>query len=274
MGLALSRADEVVASLSHIGPQIEVVGCGADTVSRGPDNLIYRTAVHGFALLGVDAPELKLLCRNEIPHGGGQGSSAAAIVSGLAVARALTPGGAERMSDRQLLDAAALIEGHPDNAAPAVLGGFTLAWTGAAGQTEVVRNEVHPAVRLVLFSAQRGSSTEHARAVLPGQIPHADAAANSAAAALLVHALTTAPEYLLDATEDRLHQRYRAPVMPATAALITRLRQAGIAAVMSGAGPSVLAFVTEDLDLDRWATPEFEAVPVEVDLTGLRVEQL
>lgn len=275
LGVALGRYDEVVARHSPDGPRIEVSGHGASTVPRTPEHLVYSSALRGLAELGEPAVDLELRCRNEIPHGGGQGSSAAAIVAGLAVARALTPDGTERMSDHDLLDIASAIEGHPDNAAPAVLGGFTLAWT-VDGHTRVVRRRVHPDIRVVMFGAAWGSSTEMARAILPDRVPHRDAADNSRAAALLMHAMSDDPSMLLPATEDRLHQQYRASVMPDTAALVAELRAASIAAVVSGAGPSVLALLEQPtgaaFDVDRWTRPGFDPVELPIDGSGLQVE--
>lgn len=275
LGIALGRYDTVTARrIDGQQPRIEVSGCGADSVPRTAEHLVYRSALLGFQELGEPAPSMELLCRNEIPHGGGQGSSAAAIVAGLAIARELTPAGRQKMPDAALLDLAARLEGHPDNAAPAVLGGFTLAWTDACGHTTVVRRKVHPDITVLMFSATRGSSTAQARAMLPPTVPHAEAAANSAAAALLVHAIADEPSLLMAGTEDFLHQRYRAAAMPATAALVADLRRAGIAAVVSGAGPSVLAFLTDDLPLESWRRPGFDPMRLAVDEQGLLSGQL
>ncbi|WP_084613900.1 homoserine kinase [Nakamurella lactea] len=273
-GLALGRYDLVTARRTDGPLRITVTGCGSADVPLTADHLVYRSAVLGFEALGEPVPRLELVCSNEIPHGGGQGSSAAAIVAGIAVARMLTPGGPERMSRSDLLNLAAGVEGHPDNAAPAVLGGFTIAWTEPDGRSQVVQRPVHPQVRVLLFSARRGSSTERARALLPTSVPHADAAANSAAAALFVHAISDEPALLLTATADYLHQRYRAPSMPETAALVADLRAAGIAAVVSGAGPSVLAFVTGEIDGRRWQRPGFDLVELPIDRRGLQIEQI
>jgi homoserine kinase len=263
-GLALGRYDEVIARRTDGPLRISVTGCGSADVPLTAEHLVYRSALLGFEALGEPAPTLELVCRNEIPHGGGQGSSAAAIVAGLAVARMLTPDGQQRMPLRRLLDLASQVEGHPDNAAPAVLGGFTIAWMDDAGRTQVVQRQVHPKVRAMMFSARRGASTERARAVLPSTVPHADAAANSAAAALFVHAITDDPTLLLTATRDYLHQRYRAASLPETADLVDELRAAGIAAVVSGAGPSVLALVTEEIDRQRWLRPGFDLVELPI----------
>lgn len=269
LGIALARYDTVTARRIDGQPRIEVSGCGADSVPRTPEHLVYRSAVLGFQALGEPTPSLELLCCNDIPHGGGQGSSAAAIVAGLAVARELTADGRQKMPDAALLDIAARLEGHPDNAAPAVLGGFTLAWTDACGHTTVVRRKMHPDITMLMFTAALDSSTEKARAMLPPTVPHSEAAANSAAAALLMHALSEDPSLLLPGTEDFLHQRYRAAAMPATARLVADLRRAGIAAVVSGAGPSVLAFVTDELPLKSWRRPGFDPIRLAVDEQGL-----
>ena len=207
-----------------------------------------------FKILDGQPPGLALRCVNRIPHGRGLGSSAAAIVSGVLAARALTDDGAARLPDDAVLRLAAGFEGHPDNVAACLLGGLTVAWTGPDGP-RAVRLSPRPAIVPAVFIAPEALSTEHARGVLPETVPHADAAANAGRSALLIAALTHesasdtasdpgAPlEILLDATQDRLHQPYRAKVMPETAQLVARLRAAGVPAVVSGAGPSVLAFL-------------------------------
>ena len=122
-----------------------------------------------------------------------------------------------------------------------------------------------------MFSAHQASSTHHTRGLLPATVPHGDAAANAAAAGLLVHALTADPTHLLPATRDRLHQDYRAPAMPASAELVAELRAAGVAAVISGAGPSVIALVTGHFEVERWRRPGFEIDEIAVCTTGARV---
>jgi homoserine kinase len=184
---------------------------------------------------------------NRIPHGRGLGSSAAAIVAGLVAARTLA-GAPARPED--VLPLANVLEGHPDNVAPCLFGGLTIAWVAAGAdglpEARAIRLDPRPEVRPVAFIAPGPVSTKVARGLLPAAVPHADAARNAGRAALLIAALTARPDALLDGTEDKLHQDYRAPAMPHSHDLVTRLRAAGVPAVVSGAGPSVLAFLTED----------------------------
>ena len=273
-GLALARYDEVVAEAIPSGVEVHVRGIGAGALPTDESHLVVRAALKTFAALGVPAPGLRLVCTNSIPHGSGQGSSAAAVVSGVLLARALAAGACVEsleLDDAGVLRLATELEGHPDNAAPALLGGFTLAWRGEEGNPRAVRLPVHPDLRAIVFTADANCATSTARAALPGSVPHADAAANSAAAALLVHAIGADPSLLFDGTTDRLHQGYRAPVMPQSAALIAELRSHGLAAVLSGAGPSVLVLTTARADHALPPHPGFDAQDVPVDTLGAQV---
>jgi homoserine kinase len=249
LGLALGLHDEVHVAVASSGLSIEVSGANAgDVADAGEGHLVVRALRAAFDDLGTaQPPGLALRCVNRIPHGRGLGSSAAAIVAGVLAARALAgaptaPGDALPLANE--------LEGHPDNVAPCLFGGLTIAWLddGAdpSARAHAVRLEPLPEadVQPVAFIAPSPVSTEVARGLLPASVSHRDAARNAGRAALLVAALTSRPEALLDATEDRLHQDYRAPVMPATHDLVSRLRAAGVPAVVSGAGPSVLAFLT------------------------------
>lgn len=250
LGLALSLYDDVEVEVTGGGLSIEVEGEGAELVDRGERHLIVRVLYRVFDLLDELAgsgpgrpPGLRLRCRNRIPHSRGLGSSSAAIVAALVAARALHPGG-KLLDDDAVLRIATEIEGHPDNVAPCIAGGLTIAWTGPSGP-RLVRLE-SKFTQVVAFVPEQRLATERARGLLPKTVPHADAAANSGRAALLIAALTGGldRDVLLDATEDRLHQDYRAPAMPGSAALVRRLRAEGVPAVVSGAGPTVLAFTT------------------------------
>jgi homoserine kinase len=244
LGVALDLTDEVTAQVLDDGFMVEVSGAGEGEVPTGADHLIVATMLTTFSRLGVPPPPgLRLTCANRIPHARGLGSSSAAIVAGILLARALADAD-KGDGGPAALALAAELEGHPDNIAPCLLGGFTIAWTSPTG-AEAVRLTPSEAVRPVVFVPEVRGLTAQARAALPKEVPHSDAAFNLGRTALLVHALTEAPELLLRATEDRLHQPYRAASMPQTADLVAELRAAGIPAVVSGAGPSVLALTGE-----------------------------
>ncbi|MEY9848366.1 homoserine kinase [Streptacidiphilus sp. MAP5-3] len=249
-GLALGLYDDLVVRVADAGLHVDIAGEGADTLARDERHLVVRAMRATFDRLGGQPRGLEVVCANRIPHGRGLGSSSAAICAGIMAARAVTVGGTDALDDAATLALASEIEGHPDNVAACLLGGFTIAWTddfdgegtptpgsGAHAVTLTPNREVVP----VVFIPGDPVLTEVARGLLPGTVPHADAAANVGRAALLVEAITRRPELLLPATEDRLHQDYRTPAMPQSAALVAGLRAEGIAAVISGAGPTVLA---------------------------------
>ncbi len=270
-GLALQRYDEVTITRTDADLVIEVTGVGAGEVPLTHEHLVVRAIARVFAEAGELLPGLHVRCRNCIPHGGGLGSSAAAIVAGLLLGRELLADSGYGGPPPDLLALGTAMEGHPDNVAPALLGGFTMAFLGDGGRPVAVRQDVHKDIQIVVFCAAQASSTHHARSLLPAMVPHADASANAAAAALLVHALTVDPAYLLLATRDRLHQQYRAPVMPESARLVAELRAAKIAAVVSGAGPSVIALVTGPFELDRWRRTGFHAAVEQVCVDGATI---
>jgi len=240
LGLALALHDEVeVRALGSADVVVDVVGEGADEVPSGDDHLVVRALRHALDHVGAPQTGLHLTCRNRIPHGRGLGSSAGAVVAGLLAARALVAE-PESLDDDVVLRLATELEGHPDNAAPALLGGATVAWSEGADTVRAARLAVHPDVVPVAVVPSSRLSTSHARGVLPAQVPHGDAAFQAGRAALLVEALGRRPDLLLPATEDRLHQGYRRPVMAESLALVDALRARGVAAVVSGAGPTVL----------------------------------
>ena len=246
LGMALSWYDEVTAEVTTSGLTFDIEGEGADEVPRDETHLLYRAMDAAFDLLGEKPSGLHLTCRNTIPHGRGLGSSAAAIAAGVVLARALVVGGDDRVDDTTLFGLAADLEGHPDNVAPALFGGFTISWIdGAAAET--LRLDV--AADITVFVPPEPVATSLARGLLPEKVPHGDASFNAGRTALLVAALTTAPERLISATEDRLHQTYRAEAMPESYKLLRQLRVEGVPAVISGAGPTVLAFAH---GLDAW----------------------
>ncbi|MDA8370441.1 MAG: homoserine kinase [Nocardiopsaceae bacterium] len=244
LGLALGLYDEVEVRLrGDDRVTVSVEGEGAEDVPTDESHLVVRAMRTVFEAEGAQLPGLDLHCRNRIPHGRGLGSSASAIVAGVSAAAGLLSNGepaADRVDRDRVFQAAADIEGHPDNVAPCVYGGFTIAWRGAE-VWRAMAMAVSPRLRPVVCVPQERLSTERARGLLPGSVPHADAAFTAGRAALLVAAVSGHPELLLEATEDRLHEQYREPVMPVSARLIGELRGCdGLAAVVSGAGPTVL----------------------------------
>jgi homoserine kinase len=313
LGLALALHDEVQARVTGAGLSVAVSGEGPETAAAGEGHLVVVAMRAAFAAMGGQPPGIELRCVNVIPHGRGLGSSAAAVVLGLLAARALAADGADRLPDEDVLALAVDLEGHPDNVAACLAGGLTVAWRhsgkpgGGAGRGEagppagadlvrgrsggsrgpgqpggvgVLRLPVLDSLGTVACVAPTALATREARQVLPESVPHADAAANAARSALLVAGLTRDPAVLFDATEDFLHQRYRAPVMPQTADLLGRLRQAGVAAVVSGAGPSILAMTVagqqpgpEVVDsIARETGIPWHVTPLDVDRKGAAIQ--
>lgn len=248
MGVALGLYDDVAATLlpPHHGVRIEVTGEGAHSVPRNGSHLVVRTLFDALRELGGDGSAgVHLVAENAIPHSRGLGSSAAAIVAGLALGHLLARPGAPLDLD-WLCDRASRLEGHPDNAAAAVHGGAVLAFTPAAevgttSATLVERLPLHPDIAFCALVPDHEVGTAGARQVLPDRVSRLDAVQQAIRSALLVRALTASPEHLLLATEDFLHQRYRAALMPDSWRLVASLRESGVPAVVSGAGPTVLA---------------------------------
>ncbi|HKE64857.1 MAG TPA: homoserine kinase [Micromonosporaceae bacterium] len=284
LGLALGIYDVVTARVVPSGIRVRVSGEGFGELPTDATHLVASSALAAFDVLGGRPDGLDITCANEIPQARGLGSSSAAIVAGILLARGLVfsadaagaagpagPAGSAALDDAAVLRLATDIEGHPDNVAPCIYGGFTIAWRETGG-ARAVRLEPHPTIRPLLFvPAERGLTAE-ARAALPVDVPHSDAAHSVGRAALLVHAMTADPSLLYEATEDRIHQTYRAPAMPPTADLVARLRGAGVAAVVSGAGPSVLAVTTESgpgVGIDGIGdTPGWRRLSPPCDVTG------
>ena len=279
-GLAVTLYDDVVAQVTdEPGVRVDVHGEGADGVPRDQRHLVAKTMMRAFDAMGGRPRGLDLVCANRIPHGRGLGSSAAAIVSGLVLARALVVGGDERLVDADLLELAVEIEGHPDNIAACLYGGATIAWT---------RNErEHPRIGVLSLAPSHdivpvvcvpstSVATKKARSLLPEQIPHADAAWNAARAAMLSIALTQRTDLLFEATEDRLHQNYRRSAFPRSSDLVDKLRSAGIPTAISGAGPTVIAFASADTapEIAGLAGARFTTDILGIDREGTRIVPL
>jgi homoserine kinase len=253
LGLALELRDSLRGSVVRSGLSVSVTGEGADEVAPDESNLVVRAMRAAFEAMEASPAGLELVCTNVVPHARGLGSSAAAIVGGVHLARALVKDGRARLPDLAAFQLAAGIEGHPDNVAAAGFGGLTVAWQDD-GTYFAAPTRVGPGVRAVVFVPPTPLSTEVARGLLPRSVPHADAAAAAGRAALLVAAMTTGWTSKLRAgTQDWLHQEYRRPAMPESLDLVDTLRAAGHAAVVSGAGPTVLV-LTDEAGIDDLTT--------------------
>jgi len=282
LGLALAIYDELeVIVREERGAFVDIHGVGeANSDGQGVEtdesNLVVRSIAHVFSAYNQPMPGLHLVAHNVIPHGRGLGSSGAAIVSGIMAAKGLLDGIVEIDSDA-LLSLATELEGHPDNVAPALFGGLTIAWTDATGPKHK-KLMVHRGVSPLVAVPETTMSTAAARALQPESVPHEDAIFNVSRSALLIAALIQSPELLLAATEDRLHQNYRAAAMLETDSLIRALRAEGLAAVVSGAGPSVLVLASDpaqrlvaaELVAATTATPWQTLMPA-VDFKGATV---
>jgi homoserine kinase len=276
LGLALGLYDDVVVRITdEPGLSVDVAGMGAASVPRNARHLVVKSMRATFRVLGGAPKGLEVVCANRIPHGRGLGSSAGAIVAGVIAARGLVVGGAERLDDDSVLALAASLEGHPDNVAACLLGGLTIAWNDVDG-AHAVSAPVAAAIAPVAFVPGSSSSTKAARKLLPESVPHADAASNAGRAALLVEALRSQPDQLMAATEDALHQPYRSEAQPRSAALMAELRAAGLAAVISGSGSTVLALTTVETREKAigFARRGWNAMPLDVDRAGAQVVAL
>jgi homoserine kinase len=249
LGLALDLRDQLEGELAGSGLVVEVTGAGVSEVPLDENHLVVRAMRRAFDALDGQPAGIRLTCRNAIPHARGLGSSSAAIVGGLVLARALVDDGSAKLGDAALLALAVDMEGHPDNVATALHGGFVISGRDDRGELYAVGAAVDGRVSAAVFVPPDPLSTEVARGLLPQTVPHADAAADAGKAALLVAALGSHPDQLWRATRDYLHQDYRRPAMPASLGLVDRLRADGLAAVVSGAGPTVLALVVDGTDL-------------------------
>jgi len=271
LGMALALRD-VVRVEAVDGPEgsarVAVDGSGARDVPTDERHLVVRMVHRTLAELGVSAPALRLDCANAVPHSRGLGSSAAAIIAGVAAGHELAGEPLRGEALDRALQLAGAVEGHADNAAASLLGGLVIAWSEGE-RFRAARLEPHAQLRPVALVPETESSTHTTRGLLPERIPHGDGVFAAGRAALAVHALTSAPELLLAATEDRLHQDYREPAWPGSAALVRRLRAAGVPAAISGAGPTVLA-LTETGELPTEVDfAEFSALGIPVDRDGV-----
>lgn len=279
LGLALNMYDRYIAQvMDEPGVDVDVTGEGAGSVATNEKNLVIKALYKGFDFMGGRPRGIALRQLNVIPHSRGLGSSAAAIVGGLALARNLTLGGNEKMSLEDMLNIANEIEGHPDNISAAIFGGANLAWQeDQRGKlvAQSIKIDVDSRISALAFISSTELSTSKARKMLPETVPHLDAVRNSSNTALLVQALQNRPDLLLNATMDYLHQSYRQDAMPHSFALMSKLRSAGVAAFISGAGPTVLVLHTgsdaDAAELQRAAGDRFNMLTLGVSRSGVGV---
>jgi len=272
LGLALELRDRYAAQiLDEPTFDVDVSGEGADELKKDKSHLVIRSMLRGFEHMGQKPRGIALRALNVTPHGRGLGSSSSAIIGGLALARSLVHGGEALLTDDEMIALATELEGHPDNVAAAVLGGATIAWI-ENGEGRAITIPVHEKIKALAFIPTTTLSTSKARKILPESIPHAAAAANAGKSALLVEALSHRPDLLYVATEDQIHQSYRASAMPKSMELVNRLRGAGVAAFISGAGPTVLVLhtgnQTELGEMSALAGSAFTATALEISRKG------
>ena len=276
LGLALDLYDTVTIRIAQRGADsVTIRGEGADTLARDGSHLIISTLRRGLAARGVDVPALRLSARNRIPQARGLGSSAAAVVAAMAAVQVLA--GSRRLERAALIDAAARVEGHADNVAACVFGGLTIAWE-QGDRFRATSLRCARGVAAIALVPQARSATARTRKLLPAHVPHADAAFTAAHSALTVAALTRAPELLPDALDDRIHEPYRRRAMRSSCDLVDRLRDAGLAAAISGGGSSVLVLHASTShtshtairrEVSRLAGDEFRVLPLAINTSGV-----
>jgi homoserine kinase len=273
--MALAFYDEYELETTAAGLEISIDGEGSQSAAKDENNLIYKSIKLVFDSVGEKVPGIRLRCKNSIPHGRGMGSSGAAVAGGVMLAAGLLAN--KNFKEQQLLEFATRMEGHPDNVAPALFGGLTIAWVDETGPHHK-KLTVHRGISPLVLVAPNEMSTKLARSLQPESVPHTDAVFNVSRSALLVAALTQSPELMMSATEDRLHQNYRASAMPETSKLISKLRENGHPAVVSGAGPSVLVLDgdpqnrLEAMDFVKRHFSDWRALALAVDFKGASLE--
>lgn len=276
LGLALALHDHCAAMVTEDpGVLVTIDGEGASTLPTDERHLVARAMAQAWQAMGIEPPGVVIRCDNAIPQGRGLGSSAAAIVAGILLARGLVDDGEALLPEGEILGLATRMEGHPDNVAATLLGGFTTAWIDSDdAHASAVTRTVHGTIRPVIFVPPTPMSTKEARGLLDDSVARSDAVFNLGRTALLAHAMGSEPALLFPATEDRLHQDARATAYPTTHALVHALRERSIAAVVSGAGPTVLALTTDDDERSEaiaLAPEGWRAVAVPIDTNGARV---
>ena len=251
LGLALSIYDTLEVEVIESGLEVEIFGEGADDLPRDSSNLIVKAINSGLMAADVRAPGLRVVCHNQIPQSRGLGSSAAAAAAGVVAANTLA---GSPLDEDTVVQLSSEFEGHPDNAGASVLGGAVVSWTDIPvdGRSKpsyrAVRIPVDESIKAVALVPDFHASTNAVRKVLPSHVTHTDARFNVSRTAVMTAALQHHPHLLFEGTRDRLHQPYRADVLPVTAEWVNRLRNRGYAAYLSGAGPTALVLITEPIE--------------------------
>lgn len=251
LGIALSLYDTVEVEVTRSGLEVEIFGEGADELPRDGSHLVVKAIRSALKAADVEVSGMRVVCTNNIPQSRGLGSSASAAVAGVAAGNGLA---GFPLSEQQVVQLSSAFEGHPDNAAASVLGNAVVSWTTvpvdgrSLPEYRAATLDVHPSIKATALVPDFHASTQAVRRVLPSHVTHADAAFNVSRTAVNVAALTTYPDLLWEGTRDRLHQPYRADVLPVTAEWVNRLRNRGYAAYLSGAGPTVMVLHTEPIE--------------------------
>ncbi|EFK54194.1 homoserine kinase [Corynebacterium genitalium ATCC 33030] len=251
LGLALGIYDTVEVEVTSSGLEVEIFGEGADDLPRDGSHLVVKAIRQALKAADVDAPGLKVTCTNNIPQSRGLGSSASAAVAGVVAANTLA---GDVLDTEEIVQISSSFEGHPDNAAASVLGQAVVSWTdipvdGVSHPVyRAVQLPVHPDIKATALVPSFHASTNAVRKVLPSHVTHTDARFNVSRTAVMTVAVQHHPELLWEGTRDRLHQPYRADVLPVTAEWVNRLRNRGYAAYLSGAGPTAMVLHRDPID--------------------------
>ncbi len=247
VGIACSIYNEIELTLSSFGePTIHILGQGNGQIPRDDRNIALQAVKMVLERIGWPAQAITLTLTNNIPLARGLGSSAAAIVGGLFAANAAT---GNRLTNQDLLDMATAMEGHPDNVAPALLGGICLSVTHSSG-VQCLTFSPPTELKLIVAVPDFTLSTKISREVLPESVFIKDAVFNISRTALLVGALARGElAYLSYALEDKLHQPYRQKLIPGMEQVFAAAKEQGALGVtISGAGPALMAYATKNAD--------------------------
>lgn len=267
LGLALGIYDTIEVEVTASGLEIEVYGEGEDDLPRDGSHLVVKAIRSALNAADAEAPGLRVVCTNTIPQSRGLGSSASAAVGGVVAGNALA---GDPLTTEQVVQLSSAFEGHPDNAAASVLGSAVVSWTttpvdGSQPGYRAVAVPVDERIRATALVPDFHASTQAVRRVLPSHVTHTDARFNVSRTAVMTVALQNHPELLWEGTRDRLHQPYRADVLPVTTEWVNRLRNRGYAAYLSGAGPTIMVLSTEPVEA---------SILDEARAAGLKVHEL